>query len=679
MEEDPYEAIYRMSRIDGHRFRNRAAGGGSHPKAASKGRAKQVPSAKACPASTSRTSGIVPGPGRGKRRAPAQVQVHRAVAASGIVPSQHLKGKRMPYSLSERYELGTGVLEEEHFLANQNAAMPKGWLSDWAKAVCPHLKDNVAGLRCFVKLLSKWKRQVSTGELVLPHTPGKAQLGSGHSGFAVSNTRWSKRKRKECEGSKAFCQPLRQELFDWFIDYVKTTRARVGSRKLLNQAQIYKNELDLYYEEEIRCGRIDATAKPLMPKLEDAAGLSWLSRWRREYGITFRTVNLRFKCSRRVLLSRLAIFWKNVLYIRWLHHFLYVEPLDGRIVDVTGSAPRLCFENSDQKPLWFNTAALEKTLALRGSPRVIVKEAVNATRQRFTVQTRVSHPAMPSDGKDLAVLFKANSGVKIREELENVLPANCLLQFGPKGSYRFEQTLEYYEWVVSPRIPVEALPDAPPPPLAAGTAPGRRPQDFVVYMADWFKPNLDLRLQNFLHDQGHLLLLLPGLTTGHVQVNDTHAHAPFSKSYKRLETLDNQFDNELNKPMPDVSRATVLTRACAAWVDIKDRVVLSHGFVSNGIANALDGTEDDNLSPDVKPFWFDPEVNMPLWRDRIMAEVKAKVQSGQLREMHDYVNLLLENPHCRFSEEGHECFKIFGDSAAAEVEAEEMVEGGPSF
>ena len=193
-------------------------------------------------------------------------------------------------------------------LTSQNAALPQGWLSSWARAVCPHLKNDTTGLRRFVKLLSKWKLQCSTGQLVLPYTPGKAQRGAGQGGFAVSNTRQSKRKRKEFEGSKSYCQPLREELFSWFIDYVKTTRARVGSRKLLKQAQIYRTELELYYEEEIRCGRIDATAKPLMPRLEDAAGLSWLSRWRREYGITFRTVNLRFKCSRRVLVARLAIF-----------------------------------------------------------------------------------------------------------------------------------------------------------------------------------------------------------------------------------------------------------------------------------------------------------------------------------------------------------------------------------
>ena len=108
MAENAYEAIYKMSRIDGHRFRNRAACGGIHPKAAPKARGKHVPSSKAPPAGSTRTSGIAPGRARRKRKAPAHSVVERAAAASGIVPTQLVKEKRMSYSCSERYELAMG-------------------------------------------------------------------------------------------------------------------------------------------------------------------------------------------------------------------------------------------------------------------------------------------------------------------------------------------------------------------------------------------------------------------------------------------------------------------------------------------------------------------------------------------------------------------------------------------
>eukprot|EP00969_Alexandrium_andersonii_P319630 14120351-Alexandrium_andersonii.AAC.1 len=47
--------------------------------------------------------------------------------------------------------------------------------------------------------------------------------------------------------------------------------------------------------------------------------------------------------------------------------------------------------------------------------------------------------------------------------------------------------------------------------------------------------------------------------------------------------------------MPSTSRQTVLGRAALAWHSVNHASV-SRGFVAAGIANALDGTEDDQLS-----------------------------------------------------------------------------------
>ena len=82
-----------------------------------------------------------------------------------------------------------------------------------------------------------------------------------------------------------------------------------------------------------------------------------------------------------------------------------------------------------------------------------------------------------------------------------------LVQFGPKGSYRWEHTEEYYEW---------ALPAACPP---------TRP---TVVLADWFAPNVDGRLQALVESKGMMLLNILGYLTGFVQVNDTRLHAPLA-------------------------------------------------------------------------------------------------------------------------------------------------------
>ena len=72
-----------------------------------------------------------------------------------------------------------------------------------------------------------------------------------------------------------------------------------------------------------------------------------MQRWRRAYGVTYRTVNLRYKLSRSKRMLRLRVFWSNILRVRLLHECLYGK--DG-----------IDFVSMDQKPLYFNTSLAAK-------------------------------------------------------------------------------------------------------------------------------------------------------------------------------------------------------------------------------------------------------------------------------------------------------------------------------
>eukprot|EP00969_Alexandrium_andersonii_P033749 1475189-Alexandrium_andersonii.AAC.1 len=67
------------------------------------------------------------------------------------------------------------------------------------------------------------------------------------------------------------------------------------------------------------------------------------------------------------------------------------------------------------------------------------------------------------------------------------------------------------------------MPEAPPP------------GEFTMVIADWFAPNLHASLRDLVHKRGGLLVWIPGLLTGHVQVNDLRLHSPYSAHYRRLE------------------------------------------------------------------------------------------------------------------------------------------------
>ena len=423
------------------------------------------------------------------------------------------------------------------------------------------------------------------------------------------------------------CPEIGDELYAWFVDTINNVKGRMPSSLLLEKARVFERDLQAWWHEQKEAGRVAPSQALSTPTLNH----SWLRRWRRLHSVSWRSVNLRFKCSRGVLKSRLKVFWGNVLRVRFLHAAL--EP-QGEFV----------IEGFDQKPLRFTASSQEKTLSLRGARKVAVKENVPMTRARFTGMTRCRWPTPPGDGKEIAVLFKASGGGhRIRSGLR--VPPGVLLQFQEKGSYRLEDVLEYLEWILDR----SRLVDPPPPPgvgpasgqassnpeaAAASLGPGRR----VMYLLDWFAPHLDPAVDDLVHSAGHAVLRVGGHLTGLVQVEDTHAHGPMTAAYKRRETED-AFEQLSVRPdcLPSTSRQTVLDRALDAWNDV-NHLASSQGFVGNGIANALDGSEDADLTADVVDLWH--EIGMPAHRDEIRTEVTNAIAVGQVSTFEHYVRLL---------------------------------------
>ena len=183
---------------------------------------------------------------------------------------------------------------------------------------------------------------------------------------------------------------IAEELFAWFVDTLENIKGRLPSAILLSIAEILISDAKQWHAQQKEAGLIAPHETLDLPALSH----SWLRRWRRCYGISWRTPNLRFKCPRRVIMFRLRIFWTNILRIRFLHQAL--EP-SGELV----------FEGFDQKPLWFTASSQEQTLAPIGAEKVAVKENMPMTRSRFSAMTRCRWPAPPSDGKEIAILFKA--------------------------------------------------------------------------------------------------------------------------------------------------------------------------------------------------------------------------------------------------------------------------------
>lgn len=553
---------------------------------------------------------------------------------------------RRPLSLPEMDKLGSSYAKARADASGRNE---KRWALKWAKTTAPEMAEDPRGLQNVIRA----GRRAAARQEATRCRVGRAARGSGREGLCSVQVRPSHRKRRFGGGRQRKMPAVAEELFTWMIDTIDQIKGRMPASLLLQQAGLIVQDLKRHHQIEIENGCIEPTAKLDVPVLN----ASWLRSWRHFYGITYRKVNLRFKCSKTILMKRLAVFWENCIIVRALHAAL--EP-----------HVKLVVEGFDQKPLWFTACGEEKTLHLRGREKVCVKENMPMSRARFSAMTRCRWPTPPEDGKELGILFKAASGATLRKRLR--VPEGVLLQFQVKGSYRLQDVSDYLEWIID-RSRIADHGDMP----ASSQAPASNHR--VLYLLDWFRPHLDPSLDDLVHDHGHAILRIGGHLTGLVQVEDTHAHGPYTKAYKKRETEDAHAQLVFNpRKMPSTSKQTVMDRAIDSWHEV-DHTSCSAGFVSNGICNALDGSEDDLLSRHVAGFWA--QLDMPTRRARILETIRGKVESGELTRFEDYTKLLVAYDAHEGLPEGAEAIGTKADdddgwSVATDAETEDEIEDG---
>ena len=267
------------------------------------------------------------------------------------------------------------------------------------------------------------------------------------------------------------------------------------------------------------------------------------------------------------------------------------------------------------------------------------------SRCRFTVKTRCRYPSLPDDGKSLSVMFKAVSGKNIRKDIEEI--EGILLQFSPKGSFRNEHNIEYYEYFTPHCTDVE---------------------DCELHLVDWYSCNVtDPTLDELIEGRGHPILRILGCITGLVQVNDTKAHGPYSREFQNLEERDALEALRAGAPVPPCDRNTMMKRSRDAWKRL-DHDSISYGFIQAGIAGNLDGTEDRFLSSDVQTLWH----NGNMWDRRIaiQEDIKAKVEDGTYKHfLQDYKKVIHVYPAHQCIREGEEAFDYeIAEDGDAELE-----------
>ena len=531
----------------------------------------------------------------------------QAFLSKGAFLSQ---GPRLKHTLllERRLEIGAEVVAWRA----QRAATSSNWLQAFVRLKFGAVdQKSEQRLKMFLK---RCEKNYEESKKEVQHPSGRAGPRQTITGSRTEIVKWRRRRRCVGGGRTASVGEISFELFQWWVDMAETLHARVPSNLLLHQAELLRNEVAKKHGALVNSGeeRGDLSLPIICPM--------WLSRWRREWGLTWKTVNLRYKISYDKAKHRVGVLWRNIIRLRALHQVLYGPGM-------------LRFVSVDQKPFYMSTTGSDKTLARKGSGRVRAKENPCLTRERFTGMTvcpswdwtkpwregAVEMPACwPRDRMvpPWAVLFKSDSGATLKETLRR--GAHVLLQFAPCGSYRCENMLEYLDWL---------LPHC------------QDPKDAIVPVYDWYAPHKNPLLLELVLDRGHGTdLLIGGGITSLIQVPDVAIHSELQAHYKDAELHDNLAQlRRRPKKVPKCEKQHAIDRGSSAWESV-DHGRGIRGHVKLGFTTALDGSQDHLLAKEVLPFW--QSLDMCRIRPQLIAEVEESVRAGDITSWHQAQELL---------------------------------------
>ena len=401
------------------------------------------------------------------------------------------------------------------------------------------------------------------------------------------------RRRRKGAGPMRKCPQLGEALWDWFVDIRHAVKARIRPGFLRKKAEALATSL-------VRHMRARGVYDP-MPRITR----QWLVRWRRHYGVSLVLPGKRFKLSRARLAKRLKIMWMGNLRVR----LLALATLKRELIAW----------GIDQKPLYMNESGSKNMPALTIAGQVLeLKENAAHTRMRISAMTTVTSDKAEAKGSTLPLelLFKADSDGRGPKGILRSLDAletgcNMTYQTGPKGSYRLEHVLRFLETH-----------------LPLWTEERQRKLDWRLLYLDAYAAHLADEVRTLAWERGFVVRIHGAGTTGDVQVNDTHLHAPFAHLYREMETEALVLAQEHCPGDISRHREDVATDAALTWRAL-DHARVAEGHLRNGLTNALDGSQDEELSDAVKGWW--KELGLYEARAASREEIFAKVAAGELR------------------------------------------------
>ena len=463
----------------------------------------------------------------------------------------------------------------------------------------------------------------------------------GGRGHFEKNKAYTQRKRLGCRGRDPVAPIVRQGLYDWFIsvrysiDWCKyNSKLRsCGRQKAMGRfpRSLLRQKLKQLQKEYAKeCLLQGVSCKLFRPTA------NWFRRWEKEYGLSMRKPNRKYKCSKALLAQRLEIFWITVFRIRAL------------CVAACGYDPDM--ENFDQTPYHANESGSQDvaTLAVAGEVVPLI-EGHAATRCRwsgnlttFSDTRRIQRGSLPYCEfmfKHDVKMEQSTLELRLREHIRGRGYGPWVsVATSPSGSYKEHDILNFLERHL--------------PTLDSQSRGGR----YRIMFADDFGAHKSDAVRRLCWERGYVLIIHGGGATPVVQTCDTDLNQWARKGYIARETHELLRRFQQGDVVPKLSEETMIDIMVEVLSDPKIHLHAANGYVQTAVAVDLDGAQDVLITREAASFWN--ELGM---RGKINAEialVRAAVASGHLTWSYEHVRgLILPYPkskdedailaHCR--------------------------------
>ena len=448
------------------------------------------------------------------------------------------------------------------------------------------------------------------------HSKPAAVYGKRSTGCAVAFA--ARKRRAGAQGQPSLCPLIREQLFEWWqgmrysIDW-KGLEAmnRIRGRKCLTRfprSVLKAKTMELMAAYCAECLLHGLTVK--MFKLSS----QWFKCWEREYGLTMRMPNRKYKVPKYVLEERMRLWWITLFRIRAL------------CVAVNGYDPEM--ENWDQSPFHNNETGAQNvsTLAFKGAPEVPLIEGHTDTRKRWTGNfvTWSNKARILEEGPPYAeYCFKAEGDrlvLKLREHIRSrgYGPWVTVIT-SPKGSYRESDVLSFLDTHL-PKFEHE-----------------RR---WRIIMGDDFAAHKADNVFRLCWSRGYVLVIHGGGCTPVGQTVDTDMNQHVKRDYMAREACElmSQFRNT-TIPVPSVKECAAIDMMTEVLSRTQLHLDAADGYKKTGATVDIDGKEDAQICREAGKFWH--ELGMRAIIDREVALVREEAAAGRLKWTQQQVRSLI--------------------------------------